>query len=370
MAIATSVLTVVVARMVVTPPRRRAEDVRVLAVDLPRRKIVLSVTADSVVPGQYSFWFADGLGHARLGDVLELTTDSVTREILTVDFGNLGRARHGRFSGWFYLTPSDLEYPFENVQITTTLGPAPAWLIPAEQETTRWVIQVHGRAVNRSETLRAVPVFRAAGYTSLLVSYRNDEDAPSSVDGRYGLGDTEWFDVDAALHFAVEHGATEVVLMGWSMGGATVLQTATRSSLSNIVVAVVLESPVVDWVTALEFQAKILHLPRPIGSGVLAIIGRSWGRRLTGQAESIDLRRLDFVRRAAELHLPILILHSDDDGYVPSTASHALAKARPDIVTLEAFTVARHTKLWNYDPDRWNRAIDGWLDDHGLRPRG
>ncbi|MCU1507048.1 MAG: alpha/beta fold hydrolase, partial [Microbacteriaceae bacterium] len=44
--------------------------------------------------------------------------------------------------------------------------------------------------------------------------------------------------------------------------------------------------------------------------------------------------------------------------------------ARPDIVTLEAFTVARHTKLWNYDPDRWNRAIDGWLDDHGLRPRG
>lgn len=367
-AVITSVLTVIVARMVVTPPRRRAEDVRVLAVDLPRRRIVLSVTADSAVPGQYSFWFADGLGHARLGDVLDLTADSVTREILTVDFGNLGRARQGRFSGWFYLTPSDLEYPFENVQIETTLGPAPAWLIPAEQESSRWVIQVHGRAVNRSETLRAVPVFRAAGYTSLLVSYRNDEDAPSSVDGRYGLGDTEWFDVDAALHFAVEHGATEVVLMGWSMGGATVLQTATRSSLSDVVVAVVLESPVVDWVTALEFQAKILHLPRPIGSGVLAVIGRSWGRRLTGQAESIDLRRLDFVRRAAELHLPILILHSDDDGYVPSTASHALAGARPDIVALEAFTVARHTKLWNYDPDRWNRAIGDWLDRQALRP--
>jgi alpha-beta hydrolase superfamily lysophospholipase len=368
-AICTSVLTVIVARMVVTPPRRRTEDVRVLAVDLPKRRIVLSVTADSIVPGHYSFWFADGLGHARLGDVLDLTADSVTREILLVDFGNLARARHGRFSGWFYLTPSDLQYPFENVQIETTLGPAPAWLIPAEQESSRWVIQVHGRAVNRSETLRAVPVFRAAGFTSLLVSYRNDEDAPSSIDGRYGLGDTEWFDVDAALHYAVDHGAREVVLMGWSMGGATVLQAATRSSLSDVVVAVVLESPVVDWVTALEFQAKILHLPRPIGSGVLAIIGRSWGRRLTGQAESIDLRRLDFVRRAAELHLPILILHSDDDGYVPSTASHSLARARPDIVTLEAFTIARHTKLWNYDPDRWNRAIDDWLDDRGLRPR-
>jgi alpha-beta hydrolase superfamily lysophospholipase len=367
MAISTSVLTVIVARMVVTPPRRRAEDVRVLAVDLAAGRIVLSVTDDSVVPGRYSFWFADGLGHARLGDVLKLTADTVTRQILSVDFGNLARARRGRFSGWFYLTPSDLEYPFENVQIETTLGPAPAWLIPAEQESTRWVIQVHGRAVNRSETLRAVPVFRAAGFTSLLVSYRNDEDAPSSVDGRYALGDTEWFDVDAAMHFAVDHGAKELVLMGWSMGGATVLQAATRSSLSDVVVAVILESPVVDWVTALEFQAKILHLPRPIGSGVLAIIGRSWGRRLTGQAESIDLRRLDFVRRAAELQLPVLILHSDDDGYVPSTASHALARSRPDIVTLEVFTVARHTKLWNQDPDRWNRAIDDWLKDQGLR---
>jgi alpha-beta hydrolase superfamily lysophospholipase len=67
------------------------------------------------------------------------------------------------------------------------------------------------------------------------------------------------------------------------------------------------------------------------------------------------------VTRAKDLSLPILILHSDDDGFVPSTASRALADARPDIVTLVPFSEAKHTKLWNYDEERWNGSIASWL---------
>ncbi len=67
------------------------------------------------------------------------------------------------------------------------------------------------------------------------------------------------------------------------------------------------------------------------------------------------------MRRAGELHVPILLMHSDDDGYVPVTASRHLAAARPDIVTFEAFAVAAHTRLWNFDPVRWNSAISQWL---------
>jgi pimeloyl-ACP methyl ester carboxylesterase len=70
---------------------------------------------------------------------------------------------------------------------------------------------------------------------------------------------------------------------------------------------------------------------------------------------------MDFVARAKDLSLPILILHSDDDGFVPSTGSRALADARPDIVTFEPFTEAKHTKLWNYDEERFNRSIVDWL---------
>ena len=72
------------------------------------------------------------------------------------------------------------------------------------------------------------------------------------------------------------------------------------------------------------------------------------------------------VARAAELDVPILLLHSDDDGFVPSDASHALARRPPDLVTMPAFTGARHTKLWNYDQSRWTDAITDWLREQGF----
>lgn len=358
-AAATAVVTVIFARTVVTPPKERVEDVRIL--DVGPATITLSATLDSLTSGRYSLWFSRDSGHARVGEILSFTADTVTRELLGVDFGDLDRATRGRFSGWFFLSPEELGFPWENVDVETELGPAPAWLVPASHPTERWVIQVHGRAVRREETLRAVPVFREAGYTSLLVSYRNDGDAPNSSDHRYALGDTEWRDVDAAMRFALDHGARSIVLMGWSMGGATVLQALTRSQLSGFVDGVVLDSPVVDWVTALQFQGMANRLPRLVQWGVIKVLGFRWARLLTGQTDPINIRRLDLVTRASELTVPILLMHSDDDGFVPATASQALALARPDIVTFERFTVARHTKLWNYDASRWNGAIAHWL---------
>jgi uncharacterized protein len=357
---AVCVVTYHFARTVVTPPRTRPEDVAVLAYDAVHGTITLTVTPDTTLPGNYSFWFAGTRGHARLGEVLERTPGTITRRVIGVDSGDLSLARRGRMGGWFYRAPDDLGLAFENVAVPTPVGDAPAWLFPAESPSTRWVIQVHGRAVTRTETLRAVPVFHAAGYSCLLISYRNDGVAPASDDARYALGDTEWEDVDAAIRYAVDAGAREVVLMGWSMGGAVVLQTVTRTQ-TRVIRGVVLESPVIDWVTTLDYQAQLLGLPLFITHGVYRLIASRWASRVTGQARPIDLARLDFVRRATELSLPILLLHSDDDGYVPATASAALASARGDIVTFERFRTARHTKLWNYDPDRWNGAIAQWL---------
>jgi len=362
-ALAAGVMTVIFARTVVTPPTKRAEDVEILAND--GTTITVSATLDSMTPGRYSFWFAQEGGHARVGEILSYTPDTVTRQLLGVDFGDLERARRGRISGWFFLDPKELGFPCQDVAIETELGPAPAWLVPAAGPSARWMIGVHGRAVRRQESLRGVPVFHDAGYSSLLVSYRNDGDAPATPDNRYSLGDTEWRDVEAAMQYAIDNGAREIVLMGWSMGGATVLQAVTRSPLATFVRGIVLESPVVDWISALKFQGTVNRLPTVLDRGVRGLLSQRWTGFLTGQATPIDLQRLDFVSRAGELRQPILLLHSDDDGYIPVDASKALAAARPDIVTFEEFATARHTKLWNYDADRWNAAIGSWLQKLG-----
>lgn len=359
--VSAAAVTLAVARVVVTPPKRRVEDIRIIGVDQEARTITLESGVDARVPGEYSFWFDGGNGHARVGEITSQSDQTVTRRVLEVNFGDLASAARGRFSGSFYLSPDELGFPFEEVEIETELGAAPAWLIPAAQPSSRWVIQVHGRAVTRQEPLRAVPVFRHEGFTSLLISYRNDGEAPSSADGLYALGDSEWPDVEAAIGFALDRGATDVLLMGWSMGGATVLQAITRSPLAGYVRGIILESPVIDWFAALRYQGELRGLPGAIRVGALSMIGGGWARRLTGQATAIDLHRLDFVRRSAELELPTLLMHSTDDKFVPIGASELLAEARPDIVTFERFAGASHARLWNFDHDRWNTAIELWL---------
>lgn len=357
-----------VARNVVTPPRRRKEDVAILAVDRAAGWIRLGRTPDTVVPGRYSLWFDHDRGHARVSEILAEDEVSVLRRLDGVQRGDLERASQGRWAGWWYLTPSDLGLPYREVAIETPIGVAPAWRIEPDIASDDWVIQVHGRGVTRAEGLRAVDVFRAAGYRCLLISYRNDGDAPPSPDGRYALGEEEWRDVEAAIAYARREGARRIVLMGWSMGGATVLQCITRSPLAEHVDAVVLESPVVDWVSVLRFQAAAAGLHPAVRDAALAMLGSGRGSSWVGLAEPIDFDRLDIVARAAELSIPMLLLHSDDDGFVPSDASIALARSRPDVVRLERFAVARHTKLWNYDPDRWERAIRVWIADQQLGP--
>jgi len=362
-------IAVVVARRVVTPPTIREEDVRILAIDEHRGTITLAPTAETVVPGRYGMWFERDSGYARLGTVLELTATSVTRRLESVHQGRIQGARSGRWSGWYHLSPSDLGVPFDEVTVATELGAAPAWLIPAREtersasgdDTASWVIQVHGRGVTRAETLRAIPVFRELGFTSLLISYRNDGEAPASHDGRYALGGDEWRDLESAVHVALENGARRILVMGWSMGGATTLQFVTSSPLRHHVRGIILESPVIDWVRVLHAQAATLGVPNAVRSLALGVLASERAAPWSGLSRPIDFPRLDLVERADELETPTLILHSDDDTFVPIEGSAALAAARPDTVRLERFVSARHTRLWNYDPARWERAIRTWV---------
>src|SRR5690606_17906385 len=111
------------------------------------------------------------------------------------------------FSGWYYDSPEQLQLPFTAELVGAPVGPCPAWLFPADGDSDTWVIQVHGRGTTRAECLRAVPVFHAAGITSLVVSYRNDGEAPRTRSGTYALGATEWRDVEAAVTLARRRGA-------------------------------------------------------------------------------------------------------------------------------------------------------------------
>ncbi len=351
------------ARRVVTPSPR-ANDTEILAVDTGAQTIELTRTPDTELPGRYGLFTTGTHGYVKLGAVLSADAKHVRRKLLTQIEAGARIDRDAAFSGWYYTTPSELHLPWESVLIGSPAGPCPAWLFPADSST--WVIQVHGRGTTRSECLRAVPVFHSLGLPTLVVSYRNDGEAPRTRGGSYALGAAEWRDVDAAIGYALRHGAERVVLMGWSMGGAIVLQAAVSSGHRDAIAGIVLDSPVVDWRTVLRFQAREAGLREPIPRLAMNALSSAVTARLSGADQAIPFDQLDMVARAAELRAPILILHSDDDGFVPADASHALAEARPDIVTMPSFTGARHTKLWNYDQNAWTAAITEWMRARGF----
>lgn len=356
------------ARRVVTPDRVKPDDVRVLAVG--DGTVTLDATPETTSPGRYGLWLQRGQGHVRLGDVVEkdVRAVTVTRRVEAVDSGRLepGPARWNQY--YFTGTPtSALGLRHVDVEVSSDAGVLPTWFVPPPKDVKKrdvWAVLVHGRGATREECLRAVPLLNRLGVPVLVPSYRNDPDGPTTYGGRLSLGDTEWQDVEAAVLHALEHGASKVVLFGWSMGGAIVLQHVSRSWTADRVKALVLDSPVIDWKDVLEHHAQINRLPLPIGRlGLMMLADRAW-RRVVGTDAPVDLRRLDWVSRAAELRLPVLLVHSDDDEYVPSGPSRRLAEARPDLVTFVGFPHARHCREWNTDPDRWEREVARFLLQH------
>lgn len=362
---ALAVVSVKMARRVVSPAVRQP-DTRIVGLDLAAQTITLSRTPDSGLPGRYGLFTNGTPPYLKLGSVLAEEPTTVTRKLLTEIGPEARLTTDASFSGWYYDSPDQLHLPYRTVLVDTGVGASPAWLFPAEGALAHtWVIQVHGRGATRAECLRAVPVFHGLGLPVLVASYRNDGEAPRTRTGTYQLGATEWRDIDDAIGFALGHGATRVVLMGWSMGGAIALQAELNSARRDKIAGVILESPVVDWRVVLNFQARALGIPPTITGLALGALQTGVATPWTHSAP-IAFDRLDVVARADELSHPILILHSDDDGFVPSDASHDLLRARPDLVEMQVFEIARHTKLWNYDQTRWSSAIATWLERHGL----
>ncbi|THV29061.1 alpha/beta hydrolase family protein [Glycomyces paridis] len=320
---------------------------------------VLAVDADSVTlprgeatekPGTWGLAWEDG--QAVIGEVLASDEDTVTRALDRVLYGDLAVDTPARIDTWTYRDDPQtaLGLAYEEVAIPTELGDAPAWQLAGEGTT--WVVTVHGRNASPAETLRGVEVYAALGYPVLAVTHRNDEGAPAAPDGLHSLGEYESDDVVDAVEYALDNGAEDVVLHGWSMGGAIVSTAARKLADTGVVKAVVLDSPVMDWNSTLDMQAADRDVIDPI----------TWAaKRIVEWRADIDLDDLDQRNFVDEFDMPMLLFVDTADETVDHTATLDFAERLPEGQATVVTTASGHTASWNEDPAAYGAALTDFL---------
>lgn len=314
--------------------------------------------------GAHSFLFepagttpsGDPAGHARLGPVLKRAGREALREVVQVDQGTLEVGAKGRMTGWWYTSPAELGYRVEQVQYESELGPMDAWIVhPKWKRKKRYAIHTHGRGARPAETFRGLAPLARAGITSIVIAYRNDAGQPTAHGGRYGMGISESRDIDAAIAMALDRGAERVTLVGWSMGGTASLYAANRGQFRNYIDGIVLDSPGSDWQAILRSHAAARGVPRCIAEAGMALIRR--GAVMSGEPGGIDFDSITPDSFADELTVPVLLLASPDDRFVPWDGSQRIAERRPDLVQFKSMPGAGHVRLWNVDPEGWEQTV-------------
>ena len=253
--------------------------------------------------------------------------------------------------------------PFETVAIQTELGPAEAWLVPepfrpAAPEPHLAAIYVHGIDGAREDGYRYLPLLQEAGLPLLLVSYRNDDNAPATEDERYGVGLTESRDLEAAVLPLRDRGYGEVMVIADSMGGAILGQFMSRSPEAARVSSIALDSP------ALEFRAILEHLARNMGLPLPGMVAGTT-QALLWFTHPANLREANVTGRFAGFYGPMFVAHGQQDRVVPVWTSQTLIDLRAasdtDVLTVPHLTGADHLQSHAEDPAAYDAAFREFL---------
>jgi alpha-beta hydrolase superfamily lysophospholipase len=251
-----------------------------------------------------------------------------------------------------------LGLPFETVSIETPLGPAEAWLIRSAGPEKGRAIVVHGIAGTKENGFRHLSMLNEAGWTVLLVTYRNHDHAPPAPDGRYAFGLAEWADLEAAVAWLVsDAGGPGLLVVADSMGAAVLGQFLARSPLADRVVAVALDSPAISFAAVTEQLARLGGYP-------LAPMAAWVAGRVLPRITGLPLDEAEVAGVFQAFPGPMFISHGGSDRIVPIGPSQALAEARP-APTTTLWTTADHLGSFAEDPAAYRSAFRDFLGGIG-----
>lgn len=145
---------------------------------------------------------------------------------------------------------------------------------------------------------------------------------------------------------------TPIILSGLSMGAATVLM-ASDLPLPPGVACIIADAPYSSPEAIIRKVCGDQHYPPSVVMPFVRL-----GARIFGQFSVREASALESVRNT---NIPILLIHGEDDRFVPCSMSHEIAENCAGPVTLYTFPGAGHGLCYMVDPKRYERIICQFL---------
>lgn len=189
------------------------------------------------------------------------------------------------------------------------------------------------------------------GHNLLLV----DQRAHGQSEGKtISFGILERRDLLCWVNYALNRfGAElEILLYGISMGGATVLM-ASDMDLPPNVKGIIADCPYTVPLDVILHVGKGTPLPQWLIKPFVILGAKIFG--------GFDLQETDALRAVRNAKIPVLILHGEDDRYVPCEMSKLAEEANPAMVQRFTFPGAAHGISYLADTPRYHKIVKDFV---------
>lgn len=234
-----------------------------------------------------------------------------------------------------------------------------ATYIPNPHTIGRLAILAHGLGHSREQMIPYARIFMSLGYDVLMPDARAFGDSEGHT---IGYGWLDRLDYERWIITALNElgNDLEIVLMGISMGAATVMATSGEPLPSNVK-AIIEDSGYTDLYAEAKFRlTHKFHLPAyPIMPMANQIARNSAGYAFTDGK---------ILQQVAKSGLPILMIHGSHDQTVPVRNAHQLYEQLPQQKGLYIDAEAAHVQAIRTHPDRYQAVVSEFLTEQvGLK---
>ncbi len=242
--------------------------------------------------------------------------------------------------------------PFERVSITSRDGVRLFARYYHVKDGAPLEIQCHGyRGMALRDFCGGTPLGIQLSHNVLLIDQRAHGESEGNA---ISFGIRERFDIlDWVLYAEERFGAVPILLVGISMGGASVLM-AGGEELPASVCGIVADCPYSSPRDIITSVIRMMHLPPALAYPLVATSARLFGGFSLASCTAIDA--------VGRCRVPVLLLHGEEDRLVPCDMSRAMHAAAPERVTLYTFPGADHGMSFMSDPARYETAIGDFCD--------